>query len=121
LAREGELAVVVHRLVGEADERIPIDRRVDLPSEVRGERLAKVDAADAGTELRVQLFVSELVHGEQISRMPSRMQPGPMAFNRSNRVLFRRAASKVVATSQPHPERPSCWSSGLPWFFVPQD
>src|ERR1700733_14315044 len=21
----------------------------------------------------------------------------------------------------PHPERPSCWSSGCPWFFVPED
>ena len=58
LAREGELAVVIHRLIGEADERIPIDRCVDLLDHVRCERLAKVDAAEAGAELGMQLFVS---------------------------------------------------------------
>ena len=63
LAGEGELAVVIHRLIGKVDERIPVDRCVDLPNEVRRERLAKIDAADAGAELGMELFVSELVHG----------------------------------------------------------
>jgi len=58
MVREGELAVVIHRLVGKADERIPIDRRVDLPGQVRRKWLADIDAADAGAELRMQLFVS---------------------------------------------------------------
>jgi hypothetical protein len=69
LARQGKLALVIHRLVGEADERIPVDRRLDLPACIRGERLAEVDAAQAGAELGMQRFVSELGHGGWTSGM----------------------------------------------------
>ena len=62
MAREGELAVVIHRLIGEADERIAVDRGVDLLDQVGGERLAEIDATHADAELRMQLLVSQLVH-----------------------------------------------------------
>ena len=63
LARQGELALVVHRLIGKADEGISIDRRVDLADQFRRERLADIDAANTDTELGMQLFVVELGHG----------------------------------------------------------
>ena len=83
LARQGELAVVIHRLIGKAEERIPIDRCVDLLDQARGERMAEVDAADAGAELGMQHFVLYLGHAARISRMQSRMQPGTIVFNRA--------------------------------------
>jgi hypothetical protein len=58
LPREGELAVVIHRLIGEADERIPVDRGFDFLDRVRGERLAEIDTSDTGAEFGMQLFVS---------------------------------------------------------------
>ena len=82
LACKGELAVVIHRLIGKADERIPIDRCVDLPDHIGGERLAEVDAAEAGAELGMQRFVLYLGHAARTSRMQARMHPGTIVFNR---------------------------------------
>ena len=80
MARKGELAVI-HRLIGKADERIPIDRCIDLPGHIGGERLAEA-AAEAGAELVMQRFVLYLGHAARNSRMQARMQPGTIVFNR---------------------------------------
>ena len=55
----GTPALMVASLFGGADVvKLLVDRRADLLDRVGRDRPAKVDAADADAELRVQLFVS---------------------------------------------------------------